>query len=73
MYLTLQELFFKRNFQESSQKIASNIKSRPNDIKFVLISNDFKEHEMQRAASLGQHTLNKSTQKQYQKTMKNFK
>ena len=38
------------------------MKSRPKDIRMSSISNEFREHGIQRASSLGLHTSVKTTQ-----------
>ena len=49
------------------------MKSRPNDIRMSSISNEFREHGIQRATSLGLHTSVKTTQEHYTRIVKGFK
>ena len=49
------------------------MKSRPKDIRISSISNDFREHGIQRASSLGLHISVKITQEHYTKIAKDFK
>ena len=54
------------------EKLIPGLKSRPKDIRMSSISNEFREHGIQRAASLGQHTSIKTTQKHYTRVVKDF-
>ena len=54
-------------------KLIPGLKSRPIDIRMSSISNEFREHGIQRAASLGQHTSIKTNQKHYTRAVKDFK
>ena len=54
-------------------KIIPGLKSRPKDIRMSSISNEFREHGIQRAASLGQYTSIRTTQKHYTRSVKDFK
>ena len=49
------------------------MKSRPKDNRMSSISNEFREHGIQRASSLGLHTSVKTTQEHYTRIAKNFK
>ena len=49
------------------------MKSRPKDIRMSSISNEFREHRIQRASSLGLHTSVKTTQEHYTRIAKDFK
>ena len=62
-----------KKFSRKFVKIVPGLKSRPKDIRMPFISNEFREHGIQRAASLGQHTSIKTTQKHYTKAVKDFK
>ena len=54
-------------------KIIPSLKSRPKDIRMLSISNEFREHGIQRAVSLRQFTSIKTTQKHYTRAVKDFK
>ena len=54
-------------------KLIPGIKSRPKDIRMSSISNEFREHGIQRTASLGQHASIKTTQKHCTRAVKIFK
>ena len=62
-----------KKFSRKFAKIIPGLKSRPKDIRMSSISNEFREHGIQRAASLGQHTSIKTTQKHYTRAVKDFK
>ena len=49
------------------------MKSRPKDIRMSSISNEFREHGIQRTSSLGLHTSVKTTQEHYTGIAKDFK
>ena len=54
-------------------KLIPDMKSRPKDIRMSSISNEFREHGIQRASSLELHTLVKTTQEHYTRIAKDFK
>ena len=54
-------------------KLIPDVKSRPKDIRMSSISNEFREHGIQRASSLGLHTSVKTTQEHYTRIAKDFK
>ena len=62
-----------KKFSRKFAKLIPGLKSRPKDIRMSSISNEFREHGIQRAASLGQHTSIKTTQKHYTRAVKDFK
>ena len=62
-----------KKFSKKFAKIIPGLKSRPKDTRMSSISNEFREHGIQRAASLGQHTSIKTTQKHYTRAVKDFK
>ena len=62
-----------KKFSRKFAKLIPGLKSRPKDIRMSSISNKFREHGIQRAASLGQHTSIKTTQKHYTRAVKDFK
>ena len=62
-----------KKFSRKFAKLIPGLKSRPKDIRMSSISNEFREHGIQRAASLGQHTSIKTTQKHYTRALKDFK
>ena len=62
-----------KKFPRKFAKLIPGLKSRPKDIRMSSISNEFKEHGIQRAASLGQHTSIKTTQNHYTRAVKDFK
>ena len=64
---------FQKKFSKKFAKLIPGLKSRPKDIRMSSISNEFREHEIQRAASLEQHTSIKTTQKHYARAVKDFK
>ena len=49
------------------------MKSRSKDIRMLSISNEFREHGIQRVFSLGLHTSVKTTQEHYTRIAKDFK
>ena len=61
----LNESILKKKFLRNFSKLVPGLKSRPKDIRMSSISNEFKEHTIHRAASLGQHTSIKTTKKHY--------
>ena len=62
-----------KKFSRKFAKLVPGLKSRPKDIRMSSISNEFKEHGIHRAASLGQHTSIKTTKKHYTRVVKDFK
>ena len=62
-----------KKFSRKFAKLIPGLKSRPKDIRMSSISNEFREHGIQRAASLGQHTSIRTTQKHYTRAVKDFK
>ena len=54
-------------------KLIPDMKSRPKDFRMSSISNEFREHEIQRASSLGLQISVKTTQEHYTRIAKNFK
>ena len=62
-----------KKFSRKFKKLIPGLKSRPKDIRMSSISNEFKEHGIHRAASIGQHTSIKTTQKHYTRVVKDFK
>ena len=54
-------------------KLIPDMKSRLKDIRMSSISNEFREHGIQRASSLGLHTSVKTTQEHYTRIAKDFK
>ena len=50
-----------KKFSRKFTKLITGLKSRPKYIRMSAISNEFREHGIQRAASLGQHTSIKTT------------
>ena len=62
-----------KKFSRKFAKLIPGLKSWPKDIRMSSISNEFREHGIQRAASLGQHTSIKTTQKHYTRAVKDFK
>ena len=71
--LDLTRSILQKKFSRKFAKIIPGLKSRPKDIRMSSISNEFREHGIQRAASLGQHTSIKTTQKHYTRAVKDFK
>ena len=61
-----------KKFSRKFAKLILGLKSRPIDIRMSSISNEFREHGIQRAASLGQHTSIRTTQKHYTRAVKDF-
>ena len=59
-----------KKFSRKFAKLITGLKSRPKDIRMSSISNEFRDHGIQRAASLGQHTSIKTTQKHYKELWK---
>ena len=62
-----------KKFSRKFAKLIPGLKSRPKGIRMSSISNEFREHGIQRAAPLGQHTSIKTTQKNYTRDVKDFK
>ena len=62
-----------KKFSRKFAKLIPGLKSRPKDIRMSSISNEFREHGIQRAASLGQHASIKTTKKHYTRVVKDFK
>ena len=62
-----------KKFSRKFAKLVPGLKSRPKDIRMSSISNEFKEHGIHKAASLGQHTSIKTTKKHYTRVLKDFK
>ena len=62
-----------KKFSRKFAKLIPDIKSRPKDIRMSSISNEFREHGIQRASSLGLHTSVKTTQEHYTRITKDFK
>ena len=62
-----------KKFSSLFAKLIPDMKSRPKDIRMSSISNKFREHGIQRASSLGLHTLVKTTREHYTRIEKNFK
>ena len=54
-------------------KLIPNMKSKPKDIRMSSISNEFREHGVQRASFLELHTSVKTTQEHYTGIAKDFK
>ena len=81
----MKKLIFKKIFvitrsklqqQKISRKFAkliSGLKSRPKDIRMSSISNEFREHGIQKASSLGHHTSVKTAQQHSTIVAKDFK
>ena len=62
-----------KKFSRKFAKLIPDMKSRPKDIRMSSISNEFREHGIQRASSLGLHTSVKTTQEHYTRIAKDFK
>ena len=62
-----------KKFSRKFAKLIPDMKSRPKDIRMSSISNEFREHGIQRASSLGLHTSVKTTQEHYTRISKDFK
>ena len=61
-----------KKFSRKFAKIIPDLKSRPKDIRMPSILIEFREHGIQRAVSLGQHTLIKTNQKHYTRAVKSL-
>ena len=62
-----------RSYTTPTGKLITGLKSRPKDIRMSSISNEFREHGIQKASSLGLHTSVKTTQQHYTRIAKDFK
>ena len=62
-----------KKFSRKFAKLIPDMKSRPKDFRMSSISNEFREHGIQRASSLGLHTSVKTTQEHYTRIAKDFK
>ena len=62
-----------KKFSRKFTKLIPDMKSRPKDIRMSSISNEFREHGIQRASSLGLHTSVKTAQEHYTRIAKDFK
>ena len=69
----LMRSILQKKFSRKFKKLIPSLYSRPKDIRMSSISNEFKEHGIHRAASLGQHTLINTTKKHYTRVVKDFK
>ena len=65
--------YFQKKFSRKFAKLIPEMKSRPKDIRMSSISNEFREHGIQRASFLGLHTSVKTTQEHYIRISKDFK
>ena len=62
-----------KKFSRKYAKLITGLKSRPKDIRMSSISNEFREHGIQKASSLGLHTSVKTTQQHYTRIAKDLK
>ena len=62
-----------KKFLRKFAKLIPDMKSRPKDIRMSSISNEFREHGIQRAYSFGLHTSVKTTKEHYTRIAKDFK
>ena len=62
-----------RKFSRKFAKLIPGLKLRPKDIRMSSISNEFREHGIQKASSHGLHTSVKTTQQHYTRIAKDFK
>ena len=62
-----------KKFSRKFAKLIPGLKSRPKDIRMRSISNEFREHGIHKASSLGLHTSVRTTQQHYTRIAKDFK